>query len=299
MLAKTLNGEIESVETDRKPCGSVLLFLIFTMLFANAAVSQEDPGQKVFETKCYSCHNIGGGNKQGPDLTGLTDRRTREWIEEFTTSPTAMRAKDADAAALFKEFSPEIMPDQSLTPEELDSIINLIKTLSAKKEMFTPSGAKLSRAIRPGDVREGWRYFTGQKRFQNGGVSCSSCHSIDSFGSLGGGTLGPNLTAANIKYRDPELILILQNPNFPTMTEMFRDHKLTDEEIVQVFAYLRNSREVNPHAKSVQTTASGQIEPKFLIAGFVITLLSLFGLNLIWRNRQSGVREDMVRRSKI
>jgi len=116
---------------------------------------------------------------------------------------------------------------------------------------------------------------------------------------MGGGTLGPDLTAANIKYRDPELILILQNPNFPTMTEMFRDHKLTDEEIVQVFAYLQNSKNLDPHAQVVNTTDSGSIEPKFLIVGFAITLFSLVGLNLIWRKRHTGVREDMVKRSKI
>ena len=123
--------------------------------------------------------------------------------------------------------------------------------------MFTPAGAKLYREIKPGDVEGGWQYFTGQKRFENGGVSCNSCHSVNNVGTLGGGTLGPDLTAANIKYRDPELILILQNPNFPTMTEMFRDHKLNDEEIVQLFAYLQNAKQVNPNAPVVATAASG------------------------------------------
>ena len=302
MITKSENVKSIPARTVPRIFPTIVLCLVIQVLACLNAYPQDaaqDPGQKVFETKCFSCHNIGGGKKQGPDLKGVTDRRTKEWIAEFTKSPTAMSKKDPDAAALFKEFSPEVMPDQTLTGEEIDALINLIKTLSASNEMFTPSGAKLSRAIRAGDVREGWRYFTGQKTLQNGGVACSSCHSIDSFGSMGGGTLGPNLTAANIKYRDPELILILQNPNFPTMTEMFRDHKLTDEEIVQIFAYLQNSKAINPHAQKVNTTDSGSIEPKFMIAGFAITLLSLFGLNMIWRKRHGDVREDMVRRSKI
>lgn len=265
---------------------------------ASAGLAQE-PAEKVFETKCYSCHNIGGGPKQGPDLKGVTDLRTDEWLKEFIKSPTAMSRKDAAAATLLKEYAPEVMPDQTLTDIELDSVIELIRNLSAKNETFTPSGAKLARAIRPGDVREGWRYFTGQKPFENSGVSCSMCHSIDSFGSLGGGTLGPDLTAVSTKYRDPELILILQNPNFPTMTEMFRDHKLNDEEIVQLFAYLQNSKRISPHARVVQTTAAGTIEPKFLVLGFGIAVLSLFGLNFVWRKRHKGVREELVRRSKI
>lgn len=273
----------------------VLAFL----LNLNSTGFAQEAAEKIFETKCYSCHNVGGGAKQGPDLKGLTDRRSPEWIREFTKSPTAMSKKDPAAAALMKEYAPEIMPEQTLTDIELDSVIELIRNLSTKNEMFTPSGAKLARDIRPGDVREGWRYFTGQKQFENGGVSCSSCHSIDSFGSLGGGTLGPDLTAVNTKYRDPELILILQNPNFPTMTEMFRDHKLTDEEIVQVFAYLQNSKRISPHAEIVKTAASGAIEPRFLVIGFAVSILALFGLNFIWRKRHTGVREDLVRRTKI
>jgi mono/diheme cytochrome c family protein len=268
-------------------------------LFLSVAAYAQEAGQKVFETKCFSCHSIGGGDKQGPDLKGLTERRSDEWIKEYTKSPTAMSKKDAVAAELFKKYAPEIMPDQTLSEEELTSLIELIRDLSAKNEMFVPAGAKLSREIKPGDVEGGWQYFTGQKSFQNGGVACSSCHSVNSIGILGGGTLGPDLTAANIKYRDQELILILQNPNFPTMTEMFRDHKLNDEEIVQLFAYLQNSKKVNPNAPVVATIASGKIDPKFLIVGFVLTILSLVGLNFIWRKRHQGVREDIVRRSKI
>ncbi len=273
---------------------SFLILACFS-IFANG----QEAGRKVFETKCFSCHSIGGGDKQGPDLKGVTERQSKEWIVEFTKSPTAMSKKDPVAAELFKKYAPEIMPDQTLSAEELDSVIELIKSLTAKNEIFTPAGAKLARAIKPGDVDGGWQYFTGQKRFANGGVSCNSCHSVNDVGRLGGGTLGPDLTAVNIKYRDPELILILQNPNFPTMTEMFRDHKLNDEEIVQLFAYLQNAKSKNPHAQVVATTAAGTIEPRFLVAGFAVTIFSLIGLNLIWRKRHHGVREEIVRRSRI
>lgn len=259
----------------------------------------QDAGQKAFESKCFSCHNIGGGDKQGPDLKGVTDRRSIEWLDEFIKSPTAMSKKDADAAELFRKFAPEIMPDQTVSPEEITALIELIRSLSSKNEMFTPAGAKLARAIVEGDIDAGSRLFLGQTRLENGGVACGSCHSVSNIGAFGGGTLGPDLTAVNIKYRDPELILILQNPNFPTMTEMFRDRQLTEEEIVKLFAYLQNSKQINPHAPVVATTDSGKIEPKFLALGFVITIFSLVGMNLIWRKRHKGVREEIVRRSKI
>lgn len=256
-------------------------------------------GQKLFESRCYSCHNIGGGDKQGPDLKGLTDRRTSEWIGEFTKSPVTMKGKDPVAAELFQKYSPTIMPDQSLTPEELAALIALIKDLSTKNEMFVPAGAKLARDIVPDDIPAGQRLFTGQVRLANGAAACNSCHSVDGTGALGGGTLGPDLTAANVKYRDPELITILQNPNFPTMNTIFKDRKLTDEEVVQVFAYLQHLKQTNPEARVVPTQPAATIEPRFLILGFGVTTLALIGMNLMWRKRSHGVRKQLVRRSKI
>ena len=92
-----------------------LMCLLLPLCLSINANGQEDAGQKVFETKCYSCHNIGGGDKQGPDLKGVTELRSKEWLEEYIKSPTAMSKKDADAAELFKKYSPEIMPDQTLS----------------------------------------------------------------------------------------------------------------------------------------------------------------------------------------
>jgi len=283
-----------------KSCGNYLTpCVIFLFLFSASVAFAQDAGKKVFETKCYSCHSIGGGDKQGPDLKGVTTRRSKEWLEEYIKSPTAMSKKDPYAAALFKKYSPEVMADQTLSQEEMDAVINMIKTLSANNEIFVPSGAKLSRAIEPNDYLEGWKLFTGQKRFENGGVSCNSCHSVRGLGSFGGGTLGPNLTAVNVKYSDPELILILQEPNFPTMTKMFKDHKLNDEEIVQLVAYLQNAKAVNPEAPVVKTVPSGTIEPRFLVVGFLAAILVVVGFNLvIWRNRHSNVRRDIVEEAK-
>ncbi len=281
-----------------QPVIGVLCLAIAILCFSSTALGQAD-GQKLFESRCYSCHNIGGGDKQGPDLKGVTDRRTADWIAEFTKSPATMRSKDPVAAELFKKFAPTIMPDQSLTPDELTAIIDLIKNLSAKNEMFVPAGAKLARAIVPGDVEAGQKLFTGQTKLANGAASCNSCHGVSGTGVLGGGTLGPDLTAANIKYRDPELISILQNPNFPTMNTIFSNHKLTDEEVVQLFAFLQNAKLTHPNAAVVPTQAAATTQPGFLILGFGTATLALIVMNVFWRRRSHGVRRDMVRRAKI
>lgn len=273
--------------------------VLITILCLSAETNGQADGQKLFESRCYSCHNIGGGDKQGPDLKGVTDRQSKEWIAEFTKSPIAMKSKDPVAAELFKKFAPTVMPDQSLTPDELDAILALIKDLTTKSEMFVPAGAKLARAIVPADIEAGHELFTGQIRLANGAPSCNSCHSVNGVGALGGGTLGPDLTAANIKYRDPELIAILQSPNFPTMNTIFANYKLTDEEVVQLFAYLQNAKQVNPDARVVPTQAAATMDPVFLILGFGAATIVLVGLNVFWRKRSHGVRKELVRRSKI
>jgi mono/diheme cytochrome c family protein len=92
----------------------VLLFLLLLAASARAQVSEK--AQAAFGGKCYSCHNVGGGDKQGPDLKGVTERRSKEWLHEFIKTPAAMNSKgDPAAAQLFKKFAPTVMPDQPLT----------------------------------------------------------------------------------------------------------------------------------------------------------------------------------------
>ena len=251
-------------------------------------------GQALFSTKCYSCHNIGSGDKTGPDLKGVTTRRTKDWLNEFINAPASMNSKgDANANQLFRKFSPTVMPDQALTQSQIESILMMIDDLTKKNEMFVPAGAKLSRAIMPGDVDGGWRLFMGRAKFQNGGAACISCHSIKGVGMFGGGTLGPDLTGVNLKYRDPELIAILQNPAFPTMATQFSTHALSNEEIVQLFALFQNAKQLNP----MPVTQAGvtTLDPKFFVIGVAAMLLVLALMNLGWRKRSRGVREELVR----
>ncbi len=271
---------------------------LLAMLLSHAVSAQTPPGPAaLFEKRCYSCHNIGSGDKKGPDLKGVTDRRRRDWLSEFIQAPAAMNRKgDVTAAELFKKYAPEVMPDQALSSDELDAILNLITELTRKGEVYVPPGAKLARAIASTDAGEGLLLFTGRSKFQNGGSSCIACHNVRGAGTFGGGTLGPDLTTANVKYRDPELISILQNPNFPTMNSVFANHPLNEEEIVKIFALLQSAKLQTPN-KAVATTTS--IEGKFPLIGAIALILAIAGMNMIWKNRLRGVREEIVRRSRL
>ncbi len=283
--------------TQRSHRGFALGLVLSLLLVAGSVRAQSIPeGQALFGARCFSCHNIGGGDKTGPDLKSVTTRRNTEWLHEYIQTPTAVKDKgDPVAADLFRKFPATIMPDQPLTSQQIDSILALITELTSKNQPFIPAGAKLSRAIASGDVAAGWQFFTGRARLQNGGAACISCHSLKGVGMLGGGTLGPDLTGVNIKYRDPELISILQNPNFPTMSTVFATHGLNDEEIVQLFALFQNAKLTNPVPASQAGVTT--LDPRFFIMGVAAMLLVLALLNLTWRNRLRGVREELVRRA--
>jgi mono/diheme cytochrome c family protein len=272
-----------------------LLGLLFPVAVGVQGQSAAE-GELLFGSRCYSCHNVGSGDKQGPDLKGVTTRRTKEWLHEFILTPATVNSKgDLTATELFKKFAPTVMPDQTLSVEQVDSILALVSDLTNKNQVFVPAGAKLSRAIVPADVNGGWQFFTGRARLQNGGAACISCHTINGVGIFGGGTLGPDLTAVNIRYRDPELISILQNPNFPTMTTVFSTHRLSDEEIVQLFALFQSAKLANP--VSPNQAGITTLDPRFFVIGVASMLLALALLNLAWRNRLRGVRERLVRRA--
>jgi hypothetical protein len=132
--------------------------------------------------------------------------------------------------------------------------------------------------------------FTGATLKGEGGLYIVSQRKRS--GRLGGGTLGPDLTAVNTKSKDPELIGILQNPNFPTMKSVFGARPLADEEIVQLFAYFQNAKLTQPGAQV--NPGIVRLDPWFVAVGFVLALLSVWSFSLIWRNRLQGVREPIV-----
>lgn len=72
-------------------------------------------GKMTFESKCLACHSLGQGRKVGPDLAGVTQRRTDDWIARWLASPETMLAHDDTAKALLKIYQLP-MPNQALTP---------------------------------------------------------------------------------------------------------------------------------------------------------------------------------------
>jgi protein SCO1/2 len=86
------------------------------------------PGQALFIKACASCHTIGEGRKVGPDLSGLTIRRDRDWIVRYLMAPDRLRkANDPTALALRREYPTVRMPTLSLSEDDIADLLSYIE----------------------------------------------------------------------------------------------------------------------------------------------------------------------------
>lgn len=229
-----------------------------------------------FEKNCSSCHTVGNGDDVGPDLKGVTDRRKREWLVPFIqSSQTVIQGGDPVANELFGKFKQKKMPDQDLKPEEINAILDYIAGGGPKEVAID---AKPATAATPADIQKGRDLFTGRIRLSAGGASCISCHSAGDVGSLGGGTLGLNLTQAYSKYEDKGLSKALKKPGFRIMKDYYADKPMTDEETFALKAFLYDVDRAG--------TQGGNHQKKFLFLGLGGTVAMLGAADFIWRRRR-------------
>jgi nitrite reductase (NO-forming) len=103
-------------------------------------------GKLAFESKCLACHSIAGGDKLGPDIYGVSKRRSDAWLTRWLKSPDAMLKTDADAKALLDKYKVP-MPDQNLSDPEIREFIAYFKWADANLQ---PKGEQQPQASSPG-----------------------------------------------------------------------------------------------------------------------------------------------------
>jgi cytochrome c oxidase subunit 2 len=107
----------------------ILTLLFFFVGFQSQVFGAVQNGQLIFEQKCLACHSIGGTAKIGPDLLGVGDRRSIDWLKKWIANPDELiGAKDPIAMDLLKKFNQIKMPNLALNPTEVESVLSYIKT---------------------------------------------------------------------------------------------------------------------------------------------------------------------------
>ena len=86
-------------------------------------------GQRLFQSKCSSCHTLGEGDRVGPDLAGITGRRTRAWVTRYIAEPDALLAAgDPIATELFKRYREVRMPNLRLGSSDVADLVSFLGT---------------------------------------------------------------------------------------------------------------------------------------------------------------------------
>jgi len=91
-------------------------------------------GKTLFTNRgCTACHTIGKGKSSGPDLLGVTERRTPEWLKQWIKAPESMLGSDSIANALLAEYKGVKMPNLHLSDADVDALISYLAQESQKK----------------------------------------------------------------------------------------------------------------------------------------------------------------------
>jgi mono/diheme cytochrome c family protein len=238
----------------------------------------------LFAEKCASCHSIGKGDRVGPDLKNVHERRADPWLTAMIATPGKMLNSDADARELLKKYNNVRMPELGLDQEQTASLVELIKRCSVE----TCNLAGVFRAVTestPADAELGRQLFVGETAFAAGGPPCVSCHAARGIDApIAGGTLAKDLTHVFARLGDEGLDGAIKNPAFPLMTDIYAKNKIDKDEAFALRSFLSASNRATSDGDSISV----------FLAAVVGTVFCLFILNLFWRRRLRGVRKPML-----
>ena len=141
------------------------IMILFLMIFSFMSFGGNP--EKLFERRCSSCHTIGGGKDVGPDLKGMTERQSEEWITKFIRdSKSVIDSGDKYAVELFEKFGKKKMPKLKKRYSDAD-IKELIVYIGKKSK--EPAQKKVM-ALKEGSLAD---------KIANGRIlsaRCSQCH---------------------------------------------------------------------------------------------------------------------------
>jgi hypothetical protein len=141
-----------------------------------------------------------------------------------------------------------------------------------------------------GDVERGKAFFQGGALFHNGGPSCVACHHVTHEDVIPGGLCAKDLTDVYSRLGEG-LISWLGAPPFPAMAATYNNNPLTEQERVDLTAFLKYADET----KGSQVEKSGA---SYLLIGGGLGLAGLLLLvQLLWSKRKTKmVKSDIFAR---
>lgn len=278
---------------------SILVVLVIIVYLGQSKDARTaEPGEQDFNTNCGICHTIGGGRLIGPDLSGVHNKRSQEWLESFVkSSQSLINSGDADATALFAEYSSMLMPDAPFSEEQIIEVLNYMKFMDSKLTASSSESTEQEtveepeKVITKEDIHLGQNLFQGTVRFENGGPTCNACHDVNNDAVIGGGILAAELTSVFSKMGGTGVRAILGKAPFPVMEAAYKDRALTENEIFALVSFLQDADEQHAY-QHPRDYGTG-----LLVSGMIGATI-LFGFySLLWlRRKKDSVNQEIYDR---
>lgn len=281
------------MERSRNTLLALAALLVLTVSAARAQGPVSEETIDFFARNCASCHTIGGGALAGPDLRGAPERREEAWLIDFLLDPKrVVDSGDPVALELVREARGVLMPqipgiDRALAAK----LVDLIRVESALERSRFAGLALSDRPLTAADVERGSRLFQGIERFASGAPACTSCHHASGIGYLGGGRLGPDLSAAYARLDGRKALAAwLSAPPSPVMQPVYRKTPLEGEEVLSLVAFLAD--------RATHGEEAGTSLLRLVVAGALGTALLLVLLDFLWRRRYRATRRPLIELKK-
>ncbi len=87
-----------------------------------------EKGEEIYKSFCIACHAT-DKKEIGPALTGVTERRTPEWIMNMLLNTHEMLYKDSDAKKLLEEHDNIAMAPSDMTEADARNVLEWLRTI--------------------------------------------------------------------------------------------------------------------------------------------------------------------------
>ncbi len=99
-------------------------------------------GEVLFKKSCSSCHKV-YGKVLGPELAGMSERHSEEWLISWIRNSQAMvAAGDPTAVALFEQYKTVMSSFPTFSDDDIRNIIGYVKAEEDKKAAGAQAGAE-------------------------------------------------------------------------------------------------------------------------------------------------------------
>lgn len=89
-------------------------------------------GQKIYDSKCLSCHKLTDEKLVGPGWKGVTRNRKPEWIMNMITNVDMMLESDPEAQKLLEQCLVR-MPNQNVTIDDARALLEFMRQNDGEK----------------------------------------------------------------------------------------------------------------------------------------------------------------------